>query len=108
MVVSESPPPHATPPPALHLYMTASPPLHTPSLPSVLLFYPFMDVKPVIPIRMKMLQMKAITALVLEMVEWLTVCVCVCARTCARLSSIFLFSPSFPPVLSLHRSQVCW
>ncbi len=64
---------------------------HTPSSscsisPSVLLFHPSMDVKPVIPIRRK----EPITALVLMLVEWLMVCVlCV---LCQLLSPLSLLS----------------
>lgn len=51
-----------------------------------------MDVKPVIPIRMKTLQMKAITALVPVMVEWLMVCVCVCVLSQVLTSpSVYIY-----------------
>ena len=68
--------------------------LHLLSLsPPILLFYAFMEVKPVIPIRMKTLQMKgtATAVLVPVMVEWLMECVCLRACVCARaiLASLF-------------------
>lgn len=104
MVVSESSPQHCN---SHSLSSSVHKHTHTPSLfcsisPSGLLFYLFMDVKPVIPIRMKMLQMKgtAIKVLVLVMVEWLMECVCICTLPFSSTS------PSFPLVLSL-RNQVC-